>query len=259
MDFDAYVYARLVKFPNKEEIFGKQQIYDADDQVCGTEPNLLINATEISFEGLWELVRSFKGVMFPAHIDKTANSLIANLGFIPADRKFVTAEVKDLKNLHRLRRTEPGLLVGAGTVVTATQVREAAGAGAQFIVSPGLDEAIVQAAQTAGLAVYPGAVTATELQAAQRLGLGVVKFFPAAQSGGPAAIRAFHGPFPGLRLLPTGGVTLENLAAYLRCPAVLACGGSFLAPADVLARGGWAAVIRLCRQARAIAEEVSNG
>ena len=109
MDFDAYVYARLVKFPNKEEIFGKQQIYDADDQVCGTEPNLLINATEISFEGLWELVRSFKGVMFPAHIDKTANSLIANLGFIPADRKFVTAEVKDLKNLHRLRRTEPYL------------------------------------------------------------------------------------------------------------------------------------------------------
>ena len=155
-----------------------------------------------------------------------------------------------LAAIARLRRTEPGLLVGAGTVVTATQVREAAGAGAQFVVSPGLDEAIVQAAQTAGLAVYPGAVTATELQAAQRLGLGVVKFFPAAQSGGP---------FPGLQLLPTGGITLENLAAYLRCPAVLACGGSFLAPADVLARGDWAAVIRLCHQARAIAEEVSNG
>lgn len=164
-----------------------------------------------------------------------------------------------LAAIARLRRTEPELLVGAGTVVTATQVREAAGAGAQFVVSPGLDEAIVQAAQTAGLAVYPGAVTATELQAAQRLGLGVVKFFPAAQSGGPAAIRALHGPFPGLQLLPTGGITLENLAAYLRCPAVLACGGSFLAPADVLARGDWAAVIRLCHQARAIAEEVSNG
>ena len=147
-----------------------------------------------------------------------------------------------LAAIARLRRTEPGLLVGAGTVVTATQVREAAGAGAQFVVSPGLDEGIVQAAQTAGLAVYPGAVTATELQAAQRLGLGVVKFFPAAQSGGPAAIRALHGPFPGLQLLPTGGITLENLAAYLRCPAVLACGGSFLAPADVLARGDWAAV-----------------
>ena len=96
-------------------------------------------------------------------------------------------------------------------------------------------------------------------EVAQRLGLGVVKFFPAAQSGGPAAIRALHGPFPGLQLLPTGGITLENLAAYLRCPAVLACGGSFLAPADVLARGDWAAVIRLCHQARVIAEEVSNG
>ena len=175
------------------------------------------------------------------------------------DRQITLRTPAALAAIARLRRTEPGLLVGAGTVVTATQVREAAGAGAQFVVSPGLDEAIVQAAQTAGLAVYPGAVTATELQAAQRLGLGVVKFFPAAQSGGPAAIRALHGPFPGLQLLPTGGITLENLAAYLRCPAVLACGGSFLAPADVLARGDWAAVIQLCHQARAIAEEVSNG
>ena len=166
-----------------------------------------------------------------------------------------------LAAIARLRRTEPGLLVGAGTVVTATQVREAAGAGAQFVVSPGLDEAIVQAAQTAGLAVYPGAVTATELQAAQRLGLGVVKFFPAAQSGGPAAIRALHGPFPGLQLLPTGGITLEN---FLRTAQNAITGKpvkvfAFLAPADVLARGDWAAVIRLCHQARAIAEEVSNG
>lgn len=77
--------AKLIKFPNNETIFGKQQIYDDQDHVWGTEPNLLINATEISFDGLWELVRSYGGVMFPAHVDKTANSLIANLGFIPPD------------------------------------------------------------------------------------------------------------------------------------------------------------------------------
>ena len=109
MDFDAYVYGRLIKFPNKEEIFGRQQIYDGNDCVCGTEPNLLINATEISFDGLWELVRSYGGVMFPAHIDKTANSLIANLGFIPPDSRFRTAEVKDLKKLHQLKREQPYL------------------------------------------------------------------------------------------------------------------------------------------------------
>lgn len=74
-----------------------------------TEPNLLINATEISFDGLWELVRSYGGVMFPAHVDKTANSLIANLGFIPPDSRFKTAEVKDLKKLHQLRKDNPYL------------------------------------------------------------------------------------------------------------------------------------------------------
>ncbi len=109
LDFDAYVYARLIPFPNNEAIFGKQQIYDANDQVCGTEPNLLINATTISFDELWPLVRGFGGVMFPAHIDKSANSLIANLGFIPPDSAFTTAEVKDLKKLHGLKRDNPYL------------------------------------------------------------------------------------------------------------------------------------------------------
>ena len=109
LGFDAYVYGKLIQFPNNEAIFGKQQIYNEQDQVCGTEPNLLINATEISFDGLWELVRSYGGVMFPAHVDKTANSLIANLGFIPPDSRFKTAEVKDLKKLHQLRKDNPYL------------------------------------------------------------------------------------------------------------------------------------------------------
>lgn len=109
MEFDAYVYERLIPFPNKEEVFGKQQIYDGADQVCGIVPNLLINATDISFDGLWELVRGYGGVMFPAHVDKTANSLIANLGFVPPDSRFVTAEVKDLGKLHKLRKENPYL------------------------------------------------------------------------------------------------------------------------------------------------------
>lgn len=109
LDFDTYVYKKLIKFPNNEAIFGKQQIYDEQDQVCGSEPDLLINATQLSFDGLWELVLSYGGVMFPAHVDKTANSLIANLGFIPPDSQFTTAEVKDLRKLHQLRRDHPYL------------------------------------------------------------------------------------------------------------------------------------------------------
>lgn len=109
MKFDEYVYERLVPFPNNEAIFGKQQIYDANDQVVGTVPNLLINATTISFDQLWPLVRSYGGVMFPAHVDKSANSLIANLGFVPPDSQFTTAEVKDLKKLHGLQKENPYL------------------------------------------------------------------------------------------------------------------------------------------------------
>lgn len=109
MEFDAYVYAKLIKFPNDEAIFGKQQIYNSRDQICAAEPNLLINATEISFDGLWELVRSYDGVMFPAHVDKQSNSLLSNLGFIPPDSQFRTAEVKDLSGLGRLREDHPYL------------------------------------------------------------------------------------------------------------------------------------------------------
>lgn len=109
MAFDAYVYERLIPFPNNEEIFGKQQICNNEDEVCGTVPYLLINSADISFDGLWELVRSYDGVMFPAHIDKSANSLIANLGFVPPDSRFTAAEVKDLRKLHELKEANPYL------------------------------------------------------------------------------------------------------------------------------------------------------
>lgn len=104
LEFDAYVYEKLIPFPNNEKIFGRQLIYDTSDQICGKVENLLINAVDISMDRLWDLVRGYGGVMFPAHVDKSANSLIANLGFIPPDSQFRTAEVKDLKNLHKLRR-----------------------------------------------------------------------------------------------------------------------------------------------------------
>lgn len=109
MAFDSYVYERLMKFPNEETVFGKQQIYNEEDEWVGTEPLLLINSVDISFEGLWELVDSYGGVMFPAHIEKGTNSLIANLGFVPPDSKFKTAELKDLKKLHEVRKGNPYL------------------------------------------------------------------------------------------------------------------------------------------------------
>lgn len=109
MQFDAFVYERLMKFPNKEEVFGRQLLYSEEDEIVGTELNLLISSVDISFDELWDVVRSYQGVMFPAHIDKSANSLIANLGFVPPDSKFKTAELKHLKHFHSLKEGNPYL------------------------------------------------------------------------------------------------------------------------------------------------------
>ncbi len=103
------VHDALPPIRNRPDIFGDQQIYDCEDRICGEERYLLINACAISFDGLWELVRERDGVMFPAHIDKTANSLISNLGMIPPDSRFAAAEVKNLALLHQLKRDHPYL------------------------------------------------------------------------------------------------------------------------------------------------------
>lgn len=94
LEFDKYVYSKLPPFPNDERIFGKQQLVDENDNILGTEPYLLINATSICFHELYELTKSYDGIMIPAHIDKSSNSLLANLGFIPPDSRFTVAEIK---------------------------------------------------------------------------------------------------------------------------------------------------------------------
>ncbi len=109
LSFDNYVYQRLLPIPNKPEIFGQQQIYDSNDQILGEEPLLLINSTSISFDNLWRIVHDFHGVMVPAHIDKSTTSLISNLGFVPPDSLFKTAELKNLSHLHALQKTNPYL------------------------------------------------------------------------------------------------------------------------------------------------------
>ena len=107
MEFDRFVYGKLMKFPNREEIFGKQQIMNEEDICIGTEPNLLINSTELSFDELWDIVTGqYGGVMIPAHIDKNANSLISNLGFVPPESQFRTAELHDMAALRGIKKEQ---------------------------------------------------------------------------------------------------------------------------------------------------------
>ncbi len=109
MNFDAYVYERLQKIPNNESIFGNQFLMNEKDEIVGTEPYLLINATNISFEYVYDIVADFHGIIIPAHLDKTTTSLLSNLGFIPEDSKFTCAEVKDLSKLKTLKEKNPYL------------------------------------------------------------------------------------------------------------------------------------------------------
>ena len=137
------------------------------------------------------------------------------------------------------------VLVGAGTVLTVGQVDLAVAAGARYVVSPGLSRAVVERCFEQGVLALPGAVTASEVQAAVELGLSTVKFFPAGTSGGAAAIKALAAPFAAVRFVPTGGVGPANLAEYLALASVVAVGGSWMVPAERLAARDKAGLVAL--------------
>jgi 2-dehydro-3-deoxyphosphogluconate aldolase / (4S)-4-hydroxy-2-oxoglutarate aldolase len=145
------------------------------------------------------------------------------------------------------------LVVGAGTIRTVAQVDEALAAGAQFVVCPALDEAVVMYCLDAGVPVLPGIATATELSRALALGLGTVKVFPAEPLGGAALIAALAAPFPEARFVPTGGLGTHNAAEYLQLPQVVAIGGSWMVASKLLAARDWAGVTRLTNEAIGLA------
>lgn len=157
--------------------------------------------------------------------------------------------------LEAIAKEFPHAHVGAGTVLSADQSQEVIRRGATFIVSPGLDPASVKVAQDAGVPILPGISTATELQQAWNMGLRTVKLFPASLVGGPKMLKALSSVFRDVRFMPTGGVNPGTLADYLAVPAVLACGGSWLTPADAIANGDFAAITKLAEDAIILAQQ----
>jgi 2-dehydro-3-deoxyphosphogluconate aldolase/(4S)-4-hydroxy-2-oxoglutarate aldolase len=150
---------------------------------------------------------------------------------------------------------DPRLVVGAGTILDARAVDRAVSVGAQFIVSPGLDLGVVRRCRELEVPVIPGVATPTEVMAAHRDGLSVVKLFPAEALGGLRWLSALAAPFPGLRFIPTGGIGPAELAGYMRHHAVLAVGGSWIAPRSLLRACEFDEVARLAGEAAAIAAE----
>jgi len=181
---------------------------------------------------------------------KTSRALAAG-GLKVAEVVFRTDRA--LECLQAVADDVPEMIAGAGTVLSAQQAKAALDHGAKFIVSPGLDDGVVRVAMEHGVPVYPGTMTPGEVQHAFNLGLDTVKFFPALIAGGIPALKALASVFRTMKFMPTGGVSPGNLADFLAVPAVLACGGSWLTPADKIAAGDYDAITKLAAEAVAIA------
>lgn len=154
----------------------------------------------------------------------------------------------------RLMAAVPNFLAGVGTVRSVSELEQARSAGAEFAVSPGLDEEVVLAAGRRGIPLLPGIATATEVQHAWRLGLNVVKFFPADRLGGLDTIRALRGPFPEIGFVPSGGVTAASAREYLAHPGVPAVSGSWMASRELIAAGDFESIERLSAESSAAIE-----
>lgn len=162
------------------------------------------------------------------------------------------------KAIKLMLEAQPDMLVGAGTVLCESQVDEAIEAGAKFIVTPGFDVHLVEYCKEKGIAIFPGCTSPTDYHAAHRLGLKVLKFFPAEQSGGISKIKAMSAPFPMFKVMPTGGISLKNLFEYISCPVICACGGSYMVTADLIDGGKWDEITELCKKSVEIVKEARN-
>ena len=153
--------------------------------------------------------------------------------------------------IRRLRAAFPELLIAAGTILTSAQVDTALAAGADFIVSPGLNPTTVRHCQQQGIPIIPGVNNPSQVEQALELGLSTLKFFPAEASGGIAMLKALSAVYP-VQFMPTGGIMPDNLHRYLALPSVIACGGSWMVPSDLIEQGDWSTLTTLIGEAVAL-------
>ncbi len=154
-----------------------------------------------------------------------------------------------LDAIRAISQEVPEAIVGAGTILNPEQLQQAADAGAVFAISPGLTATLLAAAQKSSIALIPGISSLSELMLGMEYGLDHFKFFPAENAGGVPMLKAIAGPIPQVTFCPTGGISLKNYNEYLALPNVACCGGSWLAPADVVANKDWAKVTQLAQEA----------
>ncbi len=154
-----------------------------------------------------------------------------------------------LESIRKVAKEVPEILVGAGTVVDLEQGKAVAEAGAKFIVSPGFDPELVAWCMENDITVTPGCVTPTEIMAAMKLGVDVIKFFPANVYGGLNAMKNLAAPFVGIKFIPTGGVNADNIGEYHAAPFIHSVGGSWVCTKQDIAEGNFDKISALCKEA----------
>lgn len=173
-----------------------------------------------------------------------------------AEVTFRTAAAEE--SIRTMTKNFPDMLIGAGTVLSVEQADRAVNAGAKFIVSPGTNPDVVAFCLENEIPVTPGVCTPSEVEAGLNFGLDVLKFFPAEQAGGVAFIKAIAAPYRHVRFMPTGGINPSNLKDYLSCPAVLACGGSWMVKSNLIREGRFDEITALCKEAVKLVKEVRS-
>ncbi|WP_274883973.1 bifunctional 4-hydroxy-2-oxoglutarate aldolase/2-dehydro-3-deoxy-phosphogluconate aldolase [Vibrio harveyi] len=179
--------------------------------------------------------------------------VLAENGLPAAEITFRSAAAAEAIRL--LRKTQPDMLIGAGTVLNREQAIAAKEAGATFIVSPGFNPNTVKACQEIGIDIVPGVNNPSTVEAALEMGLTTLKFFPAEASGGINMVKSLLAPYTDIELMPTGGINPANIKDYLAIPRVLACGGTWMVDKKLIEAGNWEELARLTREAVALVNE----
>jgi len=195
------------------------------------------------------------GIVPVVKIEKAEDALPLGRALIDGDLPiaeitFRTSAAEE--SIKTLTRELPNLLVGAGTVLTIEQVKEAVSAGAQFIVSPGFNSKVVDYCLENNIPVTPGINNPTQIEMALERGIEVVKFFPAEASGGLPLLESMSAPYTGIKFIPTGGINLSNLTSYLSNNKVHACGGSWMVKPELISSGNFDEITRLTKEAVSI-------
>ncbi len=177
-------------------------------------------------------------------------------GILCAEVTFRTAAAEE--SIKRISAEFPEFLIGAGTVLTPAQADSAMSAGASFIVSPGLNPAVVKHCIDNGYPIIPGVCTPSEVEMGLSFGLKYLKFFPAEAAGGVKMIKAMSAPYTSVRFMPTGGIGVNNVADYLNCSCIFACGGSWMVPKDKIASGDFEEIEKLTREASDLLKQIKN-